>query len=153
MTATPTEESIQMNSGISTLSTIISVSQGRTVETGWHGSLQEASNIDYDGYNLIVEGSGAGTIDILWDDNKFAMNPAFVTLYGGPGGILSDESNVSGQPYWKKRTLTVNSMIDNRYVVQFYKRNANTTYTGNNFAGRYILCNNYIASVIEEPNP
>lgn len=144
VTATPTEESVQLNSGISTLSSIISISQGRSVETGWHGSLQETGNADYDGYNLIIEGSGAGTIDILWDNSKFAMNPVFVTLYGGEKRILSDDVDVEDRTGWKKRTLTVNSMEDNRYIVQFYKREANAASAGN------ILCNNYVETVVEE---
>lgn len=148
VTATPTPESVQLNRGISTLSSVISISQGRSVETGWHGSLQETGSEDYDGYNLIIEGSGAGTIDILWDNTKFAMNPAFVTLYGGENGILTAESNVDDREGWKKRTLTVNSMEDNRYVVQFYKRVTSATAAGN------IICNNYVATVVEEePQP
>lgn len=150
VTATPTDGSVQLNSGISTLSSIISISQGRSVETGWHGSLQEESNKDYDAYNLIIEGSGSGTIDICWDDTKFAMNPAFITLYGRSGeNILTDELE-GDQTGWKKRTLTVNSMVDNRYVVQFYKRDANVSYVGSNFASLYIRCQNYIAAVDDE---
>ena len=150
VTATPTEESQQMNSGISTLASIISISQGRSVETGWHGSLQETGNEEYDGYNLIIEGSGAGTIDILWDNTKFTMNPAFITLYGSNGkGILSSEENAVDREGWKMRTLTVNSMEDNRYVVQFYKKTSSATGAGN------ILCNHYVATDVEatEPEP
>ena len=150
VTANPTAESVQQNSGISTLSSIISISRGRSVETGWHGSLQEETNKDYDGYNLIIEGSGSGTIDICWDDTRFAMNPAFVILYGSSGEkILSDEENDS-QVGWKKRTLTVNSIQNNRYVVQFFKRNANVSYTGNEFPSKYIKCKNYTATVATE---
>ncbi|WP_455529002.1 hypothetical protein [Ruminococcus sp.] len=150
VTATPTEESRQLNSGISTLASIISISQGRSVETGWHGSLQETGNEEYDGYNLIIEGSGAGTIDILWDNTKFTMNPAFITLYGNTGkGILSLERDDDEREGWKIRTLEVNSMEDNRYVVQFYKKTNSATGAGN------ILCNHYVATVVEatEPEP
>ncbi len=148
VSATPTEESVQSNSGVSNLASIISISQGRTVETGWHGTLQEASSTDYDGYNLIIEGSGAGTIDILWNDTKFAMNPFFIEKYGPSGtGILTAESAATGREGWKKRTLTVDSATgDNRYVVQFYKRTM-ATYTGNEFPSKYIKCENYIQDV------
>lgn len=149
VTAEPTQESIQLNSGITSLSSIISVSQGRLVETGWHGNLQESSDKDYDGYNLVIEGSGAGTIEILWDNNKFAINPAFVTLYGGTGGILTGESDVAGRNGWKKMTLSVDSMRSNRYVVQFYKKEK-TVYTGTDFASNYIKCENYQATVVNE---
>ena len=144
VTATPTEESQQLNSGISTLAGIISVSQGRSVETGWHGALQETGNEEYDGYNLIIEGSGAGTIDILWNNTMFSMNPAFITLYSGTDGILGDEDDVDGRTGWRKRTLKVNSLEDNRYVVQFFKNADNATGTGN------IICTNYVPTVVNE---
>ena len=145
VTATPTEESMQLNSGISTLASIISISQGRSVETGWHGSLQETGGEEYDGYNLIIEGAGSGTIDILWDNSKFVMNPAFISLYGsGESPILGPESDVSDRAGWNKRTLSVNSLNDNRYVVQFYKKTSSATGTGN------ILCNNYVATPVED---
>lgn len=153
VTATPTTESQQTNSGISTLQSIISISQGRSVETGWHGSLQETNrNQDYDGYNLVIEGSGSGTIDIEWDNTKFAMNPVFVALYGSTGeDILGAEEDVTGQTGKKKRTLTVNSINSNRYVVQFYKRDEDTSYTGSEFPSKYIECKNYIAAEENEP--
>jgi len=145
--ATPTPESQQLNPGISTMACIISISQGRTVETGWHGSLQENGNEEYDGYNLIIEGSGAGTIEILWNNNLFAMNPAFDALYGSSGSnILGPEIIPPGKPSgWIKRTLTVNSMVDNRYVVQFYKKQPAAVGTGN------IECDNYTPQPVEEP--
>ena len=145
VTATPTEESMQLNSGISRLASIISISRGRSVETGWHGSLQETGSEEYDGYNLIIEGSGSGTIDILWDDTKFTMNPAFITLYGSAGkNILHEAENVEGREGWKKRMLEVNSMDENRYAVQFYKKTASAVGSGN------ILCNGYVATSAED---
>lgn len=152
VSAIPTEESQTQNgSGVSNLASVISISQGRTVETGWHGSLQENSSTDYDGYNLIIEGSGAGDIDILWDSSKFVMNPVFISQYGGEGGKLSGESDVTGQTGWKKRTLTVDSATgDNRYVVQFYKATPGT-YIGTEFPSKYIKCENYDPKTDETP--
>jgi len=144
VTATPTEESIRMNSGVPPmLSSVISISKGRTVETGWHGALDESSTSDYDGYNLIVEGSGSGTIDIRWDSREFTINPAFLT------NNSSKLTSVADAPLegWKKVTLTVNSTEENRYVIQFYKQKTNVSYTGNNFPSKYIVCENYIATV------
>lgn len=154
VSAIPTSESQTQNgSGVSNLASVISISQGRTVETGWHGSLQETSTTDYDGYNLIIEGSGAGTIDILWDSSKFTMNPVFISQYGGTGGKLSGESDVTGQTGLKKRTLTVDSATgDNRYVVQFYKA-VSGTYTGTEFASKYIKCENYVPTTDGTPTP
>ena len=73
--ATPSAESVQLNGSLPTLSAIISISKGRTVETGWYGSLDESSDKNYDAYNLVVEGSGKGTIDILWDSREFTIIP------------------------------------------------------------------------------
>ena len=140
--ATPTTASIQANSGISTLQSIVSISRGRSIETGWHGSLQETNtNQDYDGYNLIIEGSGVGTIDILWDNLKFALNPVFVSLNST---ILTPETAVAGRDGWMKITLNVNSITCNRYVAQFYKRDENVHYTGTEFPSKYIKCENYV---------
>ena len=140
VTATPTVESAQLNGGVPTLSSIISVSQGRSIETGWHGSLNESITSDYDGYNLIIEGSGKGTIDILWDSREFTINPAFKIINSSK---LTGETSTDTEG-WKKVTLTVNSTEENRYVVQFYKKKANASYSGTNFASKYIKCENYI---------
>ena len=140
--AVPSEESVQLNSGVPTLHSIISISKGRTVETGWHGSLDESSVNDYDGYNLVIEGSGSGTIDILWDNNEFTINPAFLTINTSKLTDVTDTTPAG----WKKVTLTVNSTEENRYVVQFYKKKQNVSYTGNEFPSKYIICNNYIAT-------
>jgi len=148
VSATPTAESMQQNSGVANLHSYISISRGRTVETGWHGSLSESNTSDYDGYNLIVEGSGSGTIDIRWDNREFTINPAFITNNSGKVTAVTNDSAEG----WKKVTLTVNSAQENRYVIQFYKKKANTSYTGSNFPSRYIICDNYAASVnVSEP--
>ena len=147
VTATPTDESMQQNSGVGILQSVISVSKGRTVETGWYGSLDERTNQDYDGYNLVVEGSGEGTIDILWYDSKFTINPVFISVEGlTPGDATSEGEN------WKKVTLPVDSTEKNRYVVQFYKKNENTPYTGSEFPSKYIKCSNYQAAT-STPEP
>ncbi|MEE3415388.1 MAG: hypothetical protein VZR53_08460 [Prevotella sp.] len=145
VTAVPNDESVQLNSGVPTLSSIISISKGRTVETGWHGSLNESNINDYDGYNLVIEGSGSGTIDILWDNNEFTINPAFLTINSNKLTAITDDVSEG----WKKTTLTVNSTEENRYVVQFYKKKQNVSYTGNEFPSKYIICNNYIATPVE----
>lgn len=156
VTAIPTPESSTKNgSGVSNLASVISIAQGRTVETGWHGSLQEASTpaTDFDAYNLIIEGSGEGKIDIVWDAAKFTMNPVFVSQYDKITGtrILDDEEIVSGQT--KKRTLTVDSATgDNRFVIQFYKA-VSGTYTNDEFPSKYIKCENYVPVTDETPTP
>ena len=140
VTATPTTESQQLNSGISTLAGIISISQGRSVETGWHGSLQETGSEDYDGYNLIIEGSGSGQIDIIWNETYFTINPVFIALNAGK---LGTEEDATDRPSgFKKITLTVDSTQDNRYVVQFFKNLPEATGTGNILCAHYVPANN-----------
>lgn len=139
--AVPTQESVQLNGTLPTLSCVISISQGRTVETGWHGSLNESNTLNYDGYNLVVEGSGKGTIDILWDNSRFTINPAFLEINSSKLSIPMDAAETD----WKTITLTVDSTDVNRYVVQFYKKTPDTDYIGTEFPSKYIKCNNYVA--------
>ena len=141
VTATPTAESVQLNGSLPTLSSVISISKGHTVETGWHGSLNESSISNYDAYNLVIEGSGKGTIDILWDSREFTINPAFLDINSSKLTSVTDASSTG----WKTVTLSVDSSERNRYIVQFYKVKTNTDYTGNDFPSRYILCSNYEA--------
>ena len=78
------------------------------------------------------------------------MNPAFVTLFDSSGDNILSDAVDDNQTGWKKRTLSVNSIQNNRYVVQFFKRNANVSYTGNEFPSKYIKCKNYTATVATE---
>lgn len=132
------------NGTVTEMSCVISISKGRTIETGWHGSLAESGAIDYDGYNMIVEGVGIGTIDIRWDNTRFMINPAFIsdtTNNSFATGVVDDDTTG-----WRKITLNVNSLTKNRYEIQFYKRIAGTTYTGDDHAGNYIVCDHYVVS-------
>ena len=144
--ATPSAESVQLNGSLPTLSAIISISKGRTVETGWYGSLDESSDKNYDAYNLVVEGSGKGTIDILWDSRDFTINTAFLEINSSKLTAVTDAETAG----WKTVTLSVNSSEQNRYIVQFYKVKTKTDYTGATFPSRYIMCNNYVANDEEE---
>ena len=145
VTATPTAESVQLNGTLPTLSCIISISKGRTVETGWHGSLDESNTLNYDGYNLVIEGAGKGTIDVLWDNREFTINPAFVENNSSKLTAITDASDTG----WKMLTLSVDSTDQNRYLVQFYKKKTNTDYTGDEFPSKYIRCTNYVQNNAE----
>ncbi len=149
LTATP--EDTNTNGTVTEMSCILSISKGRVIETGWHGALAESSAIDYDGYNLIVEGVGQGTIDIRWDNAKFMINPAFTSdttnnsfaSDNGSGSPVVVDDSTSG---WMKITLNVNSLAKNRYEVQFYKRIPSTTYMGDDSVSNYIKCDNYVVT-------
>ena len=140
VSAIPTAESVQLNGTLPTLSCVISISKGRTVETGWHGNLDESNTSNYDAYNLVIEGSGSGTIDIQWDNREFTINPAFII---NNSAKLTPETDAEAEG-WRTVTLTVNSTEQNRYLVQFYKKKANTDYTGDEFPSKYIRCTNYV---------
>lgn len=109
--------------------------------------MDELNTNDYDGYNLVIEGSGSGTIDILWDSNEFAINPAFLEMNQNSGKLTAvTDAAAAG---WKKATLTVNSNEDNRIVAQFYKVKEDEYYIGAEFPSKYIRCENYIAKTEE----
>ena len=87
----------------------------------------------------IIKTPSKGTIDILWDSREFMINPIFKQINSNK---LTSETNAASEG-WKQVTLMVDSTEENRYVVQFYKKKANTSYSGSNFASKYIKCENY----------
>lgn len=121
----------------------------------WTGALHETDcdTVDYDFYNYIITGSGTGTVDILWDPNKFEPNPFFFVDSGNvfangnstPTTIAAGDPNYdSSYAGWKKVTLVVNSTVKNRYELQLYKTAQSSptgvSYTGANSADSFIDC-------------
>ena len=130
----------------------------------WSGSFNEQNcdTVDYDFYNYIITGSGAGTVDILWDPKKFEINQFFfntslsgVNFVGGVDGSSPTAITDSDTKYgngkdngkyvgWSKVTISVDSMTKNRYELQLYKTQSSSlsgvTYTGENAATNYIAC-------------
>lgn len=107
--------------------------------SAWKGELLETG--DYSFYNYIVSGSGVGTVRIFWNPQYFELNPFFQsTLPAGSNvtdnGIYAD----SGSPYygWRMMTIVVNSTVQNRYELQLYKTQRDTSYTGANAASQYV---------------
>ena len=129
-----------------------------TMETAtWTGSMLETNcaTVDYDFYNYIISGSGSGTVDILWDPNKFEINPFFfndpennfANNNNTPAAIAANDTvygqNAANGDYtgWKKVTISVNSIVKNRYELQLYKTASEATYTGQqNRADNFIKC-------------
>lgn len=148
----------------SNLSTIATRLYGTAISENaatWSGSFNEQNcdTVDYDFYNYIITGSGAGTIDILWDPEKFEINKFFfnTSLSGvnfvdssSPTTITnSDTKYGNGKDNgkyvgWSKITIRVDSITKNRYELQLYKTKSNSlsgvTYTGDNAATKYIAC-------------
>lgn len=127
----------------------------------WSGSFNEQNcdTVDYDFYNYIITGSGAGTVDILWDPEKFEINQFFfntslsgVNFVGSSSPTTITDSDTkygNGKDNgkyvgWSKVTIRVDSMSKNRYELQLYKTQSSSlsgvTYTGENAATNYIAC-------------
>lgn len=130
----------------------------------WTGKIIEenCATVDYDFYNYVITGSGAGTVDILWDPQKFRINEfffdtelsnnTFVDNNNEPTKIDNSDTQYGSGKYdgkyvgWNKITLSVGSGNNskNRYELQLYKTATNSlngvSYTGDNAATNYIAC-------------
>ena len=118
----------------------------------WQGTLRETDNqtVDYDFYNYIITGNGAGTIDIIWDPEYFEINEFFYSARSGNSFVQSpavpEKITASHATYGSKAgcmmlTLNVDSVNGkNRYEVQLYKKKPHTSYTGEKKASNYIEC-------------
>ncbi|MCR5796684.1 MAG: hypothetical protein K6G63_02055 [Eubacterium sp.] len=123
----------------------ISASKGTVYNSGWSGELSERTERSYDGYNMIISGSGTGTIDLSWNNERFEINKFFLEQYAYDSstgtGIDSEGVKVNGTT--SKITLHVDSIVSNRYEVQFYKK------TKGNYnletVKSSIKCNNYVS--------
>lgn len=102
----------------------------------WTGALLETdtNRYDYDFYNYIINGSGSGTMTIMWDPDWFEVNPYFVLINNGAVGTISGGSHDG----WKKIDIRVDSTQKNRYELQLYKVISDTPYTGTNAALNYV---------------
>lgn len=154
ITATPTE-STALQGRVTEISCYLSVSKSIVYPSGWSGTLAETDNADYDAYNMIVSGSGSGTIVVRWNSTKFEISDVFIndtnnkfvssqeadrTELTGIGAILDDD-----EPDWKKIILEVDSINKNRYEIQFFKSTP-YTYDITDPVSDYIKCNDYVLS-------
>lgn len=156
--AVPTEPG-----NLSTIETRLYGAAAVTDTASWTGKFleEDCDTVDYDFYNYMITGSGAGTVDILWDPSKFSINDFFFNtplsnniFVGGntPTDIEISDAQYGGEKYdgkyvgWKKITLRVDSGNNskNRYELQLYKTEADSltgvSYTGDNAATNYIAC-------------
>ncbi|MCR5458017.1 MAG: hypothetical protein K6F14_08065 [Clostridiales bacterium] len=124
-----------------------------TIEkASWTGTMMESdcATVDYDFYNYIITGSGSGTIDILWNPDKFEINPFFFVDSNNdfkndnntPTTIAAENASYGGQyAGWKMVTIEVDSTVKSMYEMQLYKTdNTGTSYTGENVASGFIKC-------------
>lgn len=101
---------------------ISAVSVSASTDNNWTGELTEPRESgktvsDYDAFNYVVTGSGAGTITIKWDADMLELNPFYVENEG----IAEAVTERDGDGY-KTLSFTVTaSQTKNRYSFQMYR--------------------------------
>ena len=130
------------------------------VTASWDGNLveQNTNSKDYDFYNYVITGSGAGKLDIMWDPNMFYISKFFfdtalsgARFYNNVTEPVAVNDGIEAHVGWQKVTIEVNSSDTtdaqnqtiagrSRYELQLYKVNSNTPYTGDNDASQFIEC-------------
>lgn len=101
---------------------ISAVSLAAGTDNNWTGELTEPRESgktvsDYDAFNYIVTGSGAGTITLKWKADMLEINPFYVENEG----ITETITGPDGDGY-KTLSFTVTaSQTKNRYSFQMYK--------------------------------
>ena len=124
LTASPTP-SLSNYKGIKNLAGILSITESKEkLSQGWsYGFNDSEGNTDYDGFNYVISGNGAATITLKWRDDKFEINPYFLSDNTAtiPGSV---SSSTEGDVTWKSITINANSDTKNRYDIQFYMKDA-----------------------------
>lgn len=127
--------------GIKNLSGILSITKSKEkLSQGWsYGFNDSEENSDYDGFNYVISGNGTVTITLQWRDDKFEINPYF--LSGNtetiPSGVTS---NIVGGITWKSITINADSDVKNRYDIQFYMKDAQNDSYAWNSVKTYVDC-------------
>ncbi|MBO4732933.1 MAG: hypothetical protein J5662_00500 [Clostridia bacterium] len=86
----------------------------------WTGEFRDDSNIapsQYDGYNYLVTGAGSGTATVAWNSSKVVISDVSRDLLLSITGATQDGNSI---------TFPVDSDIESRYDLQFYKVNITT---------------------------
>ena len=128
------------NTGDSTsaLECFLFASPSSNEASAWKGELLESGDKSF--YNYIVSGSGIGTVYVFYDPAYFEINPFLVDTL--PTGIATDRETYysAGDPHngWKLLELDVDSTEQNRYEIQLYKTQRDTSYTGANAAADHV---------------
>lgn len=81
--------------------------------TTWTGGFIETTADGYDGFNYVIKGQGKGTVTLVWDNENLEISKVFL-----------ENNGLSAVEMGKKTVLTieVDSNVNNRYEIQFYKR-------------------------------
>lgn len=107
----------------------VSVRLAKTASSGWKGELEEivtSKQDDYDGYNYYLEGNGAGQLTFRWNRNfvtisKDFLNNKEIEFVGYSGGAVPDEAALADSDGMVALTVKVDSSVQNRYEIQFFK--------------------------------
>lgn len=87
----------------------------------WTGSFTDDTEAgtpsEYDGYNYSVAGVGSGTVTLTWDATKVALSDLSISKLLSITGATKTGSSI---------TFAVNSGVESRYDLQFYKVNITT---------------------------
>lgn len=131
--ATPTSEFTDLKP----LAAAIGLKEERSADSaGWEYYINEqrvntaAAPSAYDGYNLVLTGTGSSTITIEWDPTKVAINKDFYETNGAfsfaSGEVVFTQGG--GTNNWNKLVIYADSYstakeLRNRYDLQLYKVN------------------------------
>ena len=144
LTASPTPNLAAYN-GLHNLSGILSISEGKTeLSQGWSGRFNDSTNeTDYDGFNYVISGNGSATITFKWRDDKFEINPFF--LSSNTATIPNSQTQITDDNgvKWNSITINANSDTTNRYDIQLYMKNGSSNtyaWSGENDVHNYVQC-------------
>lgn len=98
----------------------------------WTGSFRDDSATApsrYDGYNYLVTGTGSGTATVSWDGTKVTLSDVSRDLLLSVSGATQSGNSI---------TFPVDSDIESRFDLQFYKKNV-TSETWAQMANQVIM--------------
>ncbi len=136
--AIPTQKnSGEMYTDLSELARIVGLRRARVSgSNGWKANISEMTSsnspTDFDGYNLIVSGSGKATITISWDTTMLDVNKNFYTSTDNVFGYIfsGEEAEIVdggvSDDGWRTITISADTSKEsqnnrNRYTLQLYK--------------------------------
>jgi hypothetical protein len=95
----------------------VAVKSPRTA-VAWQGYFGDDTGTlppDYDGFNYVITGSGAGTCTLRWDGTKIAPSALFLQV------DLAGTTVQTGGDGWSYVEFSVDSDVLDRYDLQFYR--------------------------------
>ena len=123
LTATPDDRSLPVICGIFNAD-VRTEGEAKSWSGGFSDDMTNYNPSDYDGYNYIITGFGSGQCSLSWDKSKVEINYiSLSSLLSINGANLNEDNNQV------TLTFNVNSNDINRYEIQFYKVDIDSTTT------------------------